>query len=463
MARRLSIRARLTLSFVLAIAVILGFAAVALINLVHRSQETQATNQIESAIVQYQARFSTSDFGRHFTILPPSDDVVIQVTNQSMTRVIAASAAIAQEPVLARPIRDFAAPSGYAPVFVHSALTNATIKELSLGRVDTIQTVRGPGYIFGFIYGGAIGHSVGVLIFSVLVSFPLILLMSGGLIWLGIGLALAPVESIRRRVDAIAAVDLTQRVPITGGDDEIARMARTVNAMLERLDAASQFQQEFVSNASHELRSPLTTLLATTERALADPEGTNWPEVADVIVREGRRLDAIIDDLFWLARHDEHHVKTQHAEVDLDDLLYEEASRVRSMSGLAVDTTGVTPTRVLGDPAMLKRMIRNVVDNAMRYAKGELRLACGYEDDQAFVRVADDGEGINVAESARLFERFARADSARSRFSGGTGLGLAIVTEIVLRHGGSARFVEVDHGTLLELRVRRDPASAPQG
>ncbi|MDE3107798.1 MAG: hypothetical protein KGJ42_06555, partial [Acidobacteriota bacterium] len=187
MARRLSIRARLTLSFVLAIAVILGFAAVALINLVHRSQETQATNQIESAIVQYQARFSTSDFGRHFTILPPSDDVVIQVTNQSMTRVIAASAAIAQEPVLARPIRDFAASSGYAPVFVHSALTNATIKELSLGRVDTIQTVRGPGYIFGFIYGGAIGHSVGVLIFSVLVSFPLILLMSGGLIWLGIG------------------------------------------------------------------------------------------------------------------------------------------------------------------------------------------------------------------------------------------------------------------------------------
>jgi signal transduction histidine kinase len=460
MARRLSIRARLTLSFVLAIAVILGFAAVALINLVHRSQETQAANQIESAIVQYQARFSTSDFGRHFTILPPSGDIVLQVTNTSLTRVFAASAALAQAPVLARPVRDFSTVSGLTPVFVHNALTDPTIEELSLGRVRAIQTVRGPGYIFGYIYGNAISHSVDVLIFSVLVSFPLILLMSGGLIWLGIGLALAPVESIRRRVDAIAAVDLTQRVPLTGGDDEIARMAKTVNAMLERLDAASQFQQEFVSNASHELRSPLTTLLATTERALADPDRTNWPEVAEVIVREGRRLDTIIDDLFWLARHDEHHVELQRHEVDLDDLLFEEATRVRSMSELTVDTTGVTPTRVLGDPPMLKRMIRNVVDNAMRYATSELRLACGYEGDLAFVRVGDDGDGIDVADSARLFERFARADSARSRFSGGTGLGLAIVTEIVLRHGGSARFVDVERGTMIELRVRREAPAA---
>jgi len=456
MEHRLSIRARLTLSFVLAIAAILAFAAVALINLVQRSQITQAANQIDSAIVQYQARFSSSDFGRHFTILPPSGDVVIQVTNANFTRVFAASAAIAEEPVLAKVVRNFSATSNLSPAFLRSPYTQATVKELSLGQVTTIQTVRGPGYIFGYVYGGAIGHSVGVLIFSVLVSFPLILLMSGVLIWLGIGLALAPVEAIRRRVDAIAAVDLTQRVPLTGGDDEIARMARTVNAMLERLESASVFQQEFVSNASHELRSPLTTLLATTERALVDP-ATNWDDVAEVVVREGRRLDTIIDDLFWLARHDEHHVDTHNTEVDLDDLLYEEASRVRSMSELSVDTSGVAPTRVVGDPAMLKRMVRNVVDNAMRYARGELRLECRFDGDYAVVLVADDGEGINVAESYRLFERFARADSARSRVSGGTGLGLSIVTEIVLRHGGSARFVDVPKGTQIELRVRRDP------
>ncbi len=457
MEHRLSIRARLTLSFVLAIAAVLGFAAVALINLVHRSEVTQATNEIQSAIIEYQARMSTSDFARHFTVLPPSGDIVVQVTNASLTRVYAASAPIAEAPVLARPVTNFSTPSGMSPVFITSKITRGTIKELSLGAVDTIQTVRGQGYIFGFVYGSAISHSQGVLIFSVLVSFPLILLMSGGLIWLGIGLALAPVEAIRRRVDAIAAEDLTERVPLTGGDDEIARMARTVNAMLDRLDAASKFQQEFVSNASHELRSPLTTLLATTERALVAPDSTNWPDVAEVIVREGRRLDTIIDDLFWLARHDEHHVETHSTEVDLDDLLYEEASRVRSMSELSVDTSAVVPTRVVGDASMLKRMMRNVVDNAMRYAKSELRFDAHVDGDYALVTVSDDGDGIDVAQSVRLFERFARADSARSRVSGGTGLGLAIVTEIVLRHGGSARFLNVDSGTTIELRVRRDP------
>ena len=120
----------------------------------------------------------------------------------------------------------------------------------------------------------------------------------------------------------------------------------------------------------------------------------------------------------------------------------------------------VAPTRVMGDPTMFKRMIRNVVDNAMRYAQSELRFDSHYEGDEAVVVVSDDGEGIDVADSARFFERFTRADSARSRRSGGTGLGLAIVTEIVRRHDGSARFVAVETGSRIELRVRRDGGRA---
>jgi signal transduction histidine kinase len=297
---------------------------------------------------------------------------------------------------------------------------------------------------------------VGVLLVSVAISFPLLLLLSGGLIWLGIGLALAPVESIRRRVERIAARDLSERVPVTGGDDEIARMARTVNAMLDRLEAASKFQQEFVSNASHELRSPLTTLLATVERAQSEQRSVNWAEVTETIMREGRRLDGLIEDLFWLARHDENQVEAVSVDVDLDDLLFEEALRVRAMSELSVDTSTVQPTRVTGDPPMLKRMIRNVVDNAARYATHELRFDSHYDGPFAVVTVADDGEGIDVAQSTRFFQRFVRADSARSRRSGGTGLGLSIVTDIVTRHGGAARFVEVPNGSKIELRVRRD-------
>ena len=455
--RQLSIRARLTLFFVISIAVVLAFTGVALVNLVHRSLVTSATNQIEDAIAQTQARFSTSTLSHSAEVtLPMHGDVVIQVTNTSGTEVWAASSAIVGAPVLARGSMDATAKSGFALTIVHSSRTAGTEPQISDGQVQSISTSRGPGLIFGYVYGTPISHSVGVLLVSVAISFPLLLLLSGGLIWLGIGLALAPVESIRRRVERIAARDLSERVPVTGGDDEIARMARTVNAMLDRLEAASKFQQEFVSNASHELRSPLTTLLATVERAQSEQQSVNWTEVTETIMREGRRLDGLIEDLFWLARHDENQVEAVSVDVDLDDLLFEEALRVRAMSELSVDTSTVQPTRVTGDPPMLKRMIRNVVDNAARYATHELRFDSHYDGAFGVVTVADDGEGIDVAQSTRFFQRFVRADSARSRRSGGTGLGLSIVTDIVTRHGGEARFVEVPSGSKIELRVRRD-------
>lgn len=457
--RHLSIRARLTSIFVIAIAIILTFTGVALVSLVHRSLLRQASSQIDAVIEQTQLQFASAPAASHrLVVLASAGDVVVQVTNVGETQVWAASSAIDEAPVLAHSAVDVHSPSGMSVKLIHDARTQATLAQLSSGQAAAITTKRGPGVIFGFVYGEPIDHSVQVLLGTLSISFPLLLLITGALIWLGLGLALAPVESIRRRVDAIAAEDLTQRVPVTGGDDEIARMARTVNAMLDRLESASQFQQEFVSNASHELRSPLTTLLATTERATSDPSNADWPDVAEVVLREGRRLEGIIGDLFWLARHDEDHLDTERVDVDFDDLLYEEATRVRSMSELRVDTSLVAPTRVTGDPAMLRRMIRNVVDNAMRYAQSELRFDSHFEHDEAVIVVSDDGEGIDVTESARFFKRFTRADSARSRQSGGTGLGLAIVTEIVTRHGGSARFVSVEPGSRIELRVRRDGA-----
>jgi signal transduction histidine kinase len=179
------------------------------------------------------------------------------------------------------------------------------------------------------------------------------------------------------------------------------------------------------------------------------------------VMREGRRLETLIDDLAWLARHDEHRIEVHSADVDLDDVLFDEGRRVRLLSELRVDTTKVQPTRVSADPAMMKRMIRNVVDNAMRYATEELRFSSRYDGNYAVVTVADDGEGIDVVESERFFERFVRSDPARARLSGGTGLGLAIVAEIVQRHGGAVRFVAAERGTKIELRVRRDGRADP--
>jgi signal transduction histidine kinase len=452
--RRLSIRARLTLFFVLAIALVLAFTGFALVHLVHRSLTAGAANQIEVEMAMTEAHLATASMPKNGEIvLPMQGDVVIQVTNLGGTKVWAASTAIANAPALAHPKTDFASADGLTVKLIRDNQTASTLSQIDQGQVQTLTTARGRGLIFGFVYGGSIAHSNAVLMTSVTTSFPLLLLISGGLVWLGLGLALAPIEAIRRRVAVIAAEDLSQRVPMTGGDDEIARMARTLNAMLDRLESSSKFQQEFVSNASHELRSPLTTLLATVERAANDQSNTDWAEVTDTIMREGRRLDVIIDGLFWLARHDENQIEAEHVDVDLDDLLFEESQRVRAISGLNVDTTAVQPTRVVGDPAMLKRMIRNVVDNATRYATRELHFASYYDKTQAIVTIGDDGEGIDVSQSGPLFERFVRSDPARSRTSGGTGLGLSIVTEIVTQHGGAARFVPVDQGTLMEIRI----------
>ena len=460
----LSIRARLTLFFVLSIAAVLLFTALALVALVHRSLVTGATNRVSDALAQVETRLATTPLPSSGVLtLPTQNDVVVQVTDATQRHVLAASSALVGLPPLARAVPDNAAVSGIDAVLTSSSATTAVRDQLSQGAVESITTSRGSAYVFGFVYGTAITHSVTVLLASVAVSFPLLLLIAGTLIWFGIGLALATVESIRRRVERIAARDLTERVTVTGGDEEIARLAHTVNAMLDRLESSSRFQQEFVSNASHELRSPLTTLLATVERARSDPGRADVGATLDRVEREGRRLDALIDDLFWLARNDERRVEYRRVDVDLDDLLFEEASRIRAITELSVDTSAVSPTRVVGDPATLRRMIRNVVDNAARYAHHELRFSVAYDVDDAVVRISDDGEGIDVTTAARYFQRFVRSDPARARTSGGTGLGLAIVADIAARHGGRARFVRVERGTCLELRVRRDGLARPTG
>ena len=458
---RFSIRMRLTMIFVAAIAVILSVTGLALIHLVRQSLATSANTEIQGEMIRTQERFANAKKVQPYrVVLPMHGNVVIQVTNITGTQVWAASSAIVNAPILAHEAFNRASINDLAVKLVQTRATAPTLSEISSGQVSSIFTKRGSGLIFGFVYGKGINRSVSVLMTSLVISFPLLLLITGALTWVGMGLALAPVESIRRRVDTIAASDLSQRVPPTGGNDEIAAMARTVNAMLDRLEASSQFEQAFVSNASHELRSPLTTLLATTERAAMDPERANWDEVSEVVIREGRRLEALIDDLSWLARHDEHRIEVHIVDVDLDDVLFDEGQRVRVLSELRVDTTRVHPTRVTADLAMMKRMIRNVVDNASRYATTELCFESHYLGDEAVITVADDGDGIDVSQSEHFFERFARSDPARSRDSGGTGLGLAIVSEIVERHGGSVHFVATERGTKIELRVRRDGRAA---
>ncbi|MET0161733.1 MAG: HAMP domain-containing sensor histidine kinase [Microbacteriaceae bacterium] len=277
----------------------------------------------------------------------------------------------------------------------------------------------------------AVSTVVGMLAIAV----PLLTAVVGATTWLLVGRALRPVDRIRSEVEAISGDRLDRRVPVPASGDEIAALATTMNSMLDRLDGAARAQRRFVSDASHELRSPLATIRQHAELAAAHPATTSTEELAQIVHEEGLRLQGLVDALLTLARLDEGAPLAAHP-VDLDDLALTEASRLKGL-GAQVDASGIGPARVSGDERMLGQALRNLAENARRHAAGRVALAVTETSGWATVTVEDDGAGVPEAERERVFERFVRLDEARAREAGGSGLGLAIVRGIVAAHGGA--------------------------
>ncbi|WP_368498605.1 sensor histidine kinase [Herbiconiux sp. A18JL235] len=304
---------------------------------------------------------------------------------------------------------------------------------------------------------GVRADAVATTVVLLAVAGPLLVALVALITFVSVGRALRPVDRIRAATDGITADDLGRRVEVPEGSDEIARLATTMNRMLARLDDAQSRQRRFVSDASHELRSPLSALRQTAEVA-RDYPGTLQPEqLAATVAEESERMAALVDGLLLLTRADEGALRFDAHEVDLDDLVLAEAARLRaSHPALRIDTSGVGAARVRGDSAMLGRMLRNLGDNAARHARSTVSLRCGIVDGRAELRVGDDGSGIPVAERERVFERFVRLDESRSRDSGGSGLGLAIVASIVAAHGGTVAIAD-------DLAAEPDGPVAPAG
>jgi signal transduction histidine kinase len=252
-----------------------------------------------------------------------------------------------------------------------------------------------------------------------------------------VGLALAPVEGIRVEVDEISAAQLHRRVPDPPGDDEVARLTRTMNRMLDRLQRAQARQRRFVSDASHELCSPVAAIRQHAEVALAHPDRATTTELAGTVLAEDLRIQRLVEDLLMLAGADEHALAPRRRPVDLDDLVFEEARRLRDAADLRINTGEVSAARVHGDPSGLRRVLRNLGDNAAQHASTRVKFALDERIDAAVLAVDDDGPGIPEADRARVFERFVRLDDARARDDGGSGLGLAIVAELAAAHGGT--------------------------
>ena len=275
-------------------------------------------------------------------------------------------------------------------------------------------------------------------------TLPVIDLIVYGLMFLVVGRALRPVEKMRREVDEVTGTSLDRRIADPGTNDEIGRLATTMNRMLGRLDESQKAQRRFISDASHELKSPLASLRQYAEIARSYPDRMSEAELAEAVLDEGGRLERLVRNLLLLARVDEQSLGLATDSVDLDDLLLAEGTRLRGTTELSVDTSAVAAVRVPGDAGLLGQVVRNLADNAARHATSTVRLSVSQRAGAVIV-VEDDGEGIPAAERDRVFERFVRLDEARGRDAGGTGLGLAIVRELVAAHGGT---VAVDASTL---------------
>jgi signal transduction histidine kinase len=281
---------------------------------------------------------------------------------------------------------------------------------------------------------------------SWMVGIP-ILLVIVGFVTLGVvRRALRPVDRMRTDLDDITARHLDRRVTEPVTDDEIARLAGALNELLDRFEASVARERRFIGDASHELRSPLSALHAQLDVALAHPDGVDWPGTVRGALRDTERIEALAADLLVLARLDSDASGPPRESVDLAEVVAEVVGEPRPPGTVRVHARLEPDVVVRGRHGQLARVVRNLVDNAVRYAETSVEVRVGRDGSDAVVVVVDDGPGIPAAERTRVFERFTRLDDSRTRSEGGAGLGLAIAQEIVVGHGGTITIGEAGQG-----------------
>ena len=307
-------------------------------------------------------------------------------------------------------------------------------------RVHALRTDGGP-VVLAAVPVQAVDDPLRLVRTALLVGLPLLCLAAVGGVWLTVGRTLRPVEQLRAGAEDVTAADPARRLPVPAAEDEVRRLAETLNGMLDRLEAGGARQRAFVADAAHELRSPLAAVRTTLEVALVHPDPDGAEPALRTALEETVRMGRLVNDLLLLARLDAA-APPPAAAVDLADVVREVAAGAE---------LHVVPALVLGDRDALGRVVRNLVENAARHAAATVRVTV--TADPVELVVEDDGPGIPAAERERVFDRFHRLDSPRSRDAGGAGLGLAIVRELVTSMGGTV-VAEASPAGGARLRVR---------
>jgi signal transduction histidine kinase len=328
----------------------------------------------------------------------------------------------------------------------------------------------------------SVQESIRLLKTGLLLGVPVLLGLLALVSWRVIGWTLRPVETLRRGAEVITGAGDSRRLPLPAARDEVHRLAVTLNDMLARLESTSARQRSFVSDAAHELRSPLASIRTQLEVAvrLAEPAGVpalgsvgpagpgpngfgGTVDLARDVLVDVDRLARLVDDLLLLARLDEaapRRALPRREPVDLHTLARDLVGRYDSAR---VPVTVLPPDPdpapiVLAEPDALRRVLANLLDNAVRHAASVVTVTVARAADAAELVVTDDGPGIPAADRDLVFDRFTRLDPARARDGGGAGLGLAIVRELVRAHGGTAALQDAHPGTRAVVTL---PMAAP--
>nr|WP_281390624.1 HAMP domain-containing sensor histidine kinase [Sphaerisporangium rubeum] len=268
--------------------------------------------------------------------------------------------------------------------------------------------------------------------------------------WVLVGRTLTPVAAIRARMAQITGSDLSLRVPVPPGEDELALLAHTANETLDRLEDALSHQRRFASDASHELRTPIAGLRLRLEEALLHPSEVDPRDSITAALATVDHMEAVVDDLLVLARLRAGDTVSGEP-FDLATLIAEVVGDLAG--GVPVRVNVLDHVHVRGSRVQVSRVLRNLIVNARRHAECQVTVTVDERDGVAKVEVADDGAGIAPGDRERVFQRFVRLADGRRRDPGGTGLGLAISREIAEAHGGSLRVEDSARGARFVLRL----------
>lgn len=436
--RSLTLRLTIIATVVLALGLMVGAAGLATLFYHGRIDALDANVRAESATISALVRSGQ---------LP--DPLPVPADQPVFAQVVGADDSVrAATPSASRvvPMLDFAALRGQATgdAFTarDTALGDAPLRVIVMaGRFD-----GQPVMVVTAVSFTDVQAILDALLRLLVIAVPVILGAAAVATWVAVTSALRPVDELRAAADEVAQAPTRAppRLPVPESGDELARLAETLNRMLERLYLASEQQRTFVADAAHELRSPIASIRTQLDVSLTTPtDAAEWRQVAADVLQDVERVGRLADDMLLLARLDSG-VGSGREFVDVSALL------------------GVTgPARwVYGDPPALRRAVDNLVSNAHRHARSAVQVSVTADGGDVVVLVDDDGPGVAPADRERVFERWLRLDDGRARDEGGAGLGLAISRSVARGHGGD---VTLEAGPLGGARARlRVPAANPE-